>query len=137
MPTIPTPQQRANKLERLRVMEALREIWVTAYEEKEAVFEFKPDQEREAKIFHQALADYRKKINRKSLEFYDIFLKIDAVQLCKPSPTTVKLVRKAKSLSHRSEIVLNVLNDNQSLFKGVSRATPFKDTLDNILDTIK
>jgi hypothetical protein len=103
--------QRATKAERLAVMEALQEIWVTASESPDSVvFQF-PDTlagKKECRSLYDGLNDYRKKIGRKQLENFTLWSAMSSIMLCKdPNGTRVYFRKKQGAVSGRSLVILS------------------------------
>ena len=100
--------QRANQSEMQETLKVLKAFWEKAYNEGQLVFSFNPGEEFDADCIFNSLADYRKKINRRSLEYYLEFKQIQEVALKRPDKLTVVLERKADSMSRRSATIKKV-----------------------------
>lgn len=103
--------QRATKIEREEVMQALKEIWETASEtsgEVEFVFPASPAGQHECRSLYYGLIDFRKKIQKKKLEQYHLWNQINGLQLCKAADDSrVFFRKKIGEVSGRSLVILN------------------------------
>jgi hypothetical protein len=102
-------KQRSTKIEKECAEQVLQGLWESAYNTGSYSITF--DDELTAKRLHEALTDYRKKINRKKLENLPLYNIIQACILKKGNENGqffVKIERKYKLLSDRTSLILSL-----------------------------
>jgi hypothetical protein len=114
-------RQRSTKAERQAAESVLRGLWEKAFKEGEVSVDFGegvPDAEHKAKILHQALGDFRKKIRKKQTENFDLFMMINACSILREGETGVMIKRKPGRFSDRTQTILDVISINPELGLG-------------------
>ncbi len=107
----PAVLQRATKLERQAVADALRSIWSTASESThpvEFLFPPTPAGRKECRSLYDGLTNFRKRVEKRKLEDFHLWKQISSLMLCKSSDDTkVYFRRKFGEVSGRSLVILN------------------------------
>lgn len=112
--SLPGQSQRSTRAEREAVREALQAIWENASEQSQAgllvEFTFPATSEgcREGRSLYDSLLTFRKRTERRKLEQFHLWTKINSLMLCKSKDCSrVYFKRKAGEASGRSLVVLN------------------------------
>jgi hypothetical protein len=117
-----------------RVEEVLKGIWEKAYTDGEFTLEYSEGEESECRKVYFSLNDYRKKINANTLGNYEMFLKIQAVILQKPSDLKIVLTKKSLKVTKTTEAVLNVVNRYPDI---LGKPKTFENPVHAILDGMR
>jgi len=128
--------QRANRLEKAKSEKVLMELWRQAFETGRVSIPFESDCKTEADCIHNSLADFRKKIQKKSLENFELFCIIDKVALKRPSVFEIVLERKPEKFSGRTGMILNLIGRVPELQK-LAPDKVEENGIENILNDFK
>lgn len=127
-------RHRSTKIEMQRVEEVLKGIWEKAYTDGEFTLEYSEGEEGECRKVYFSLNDYRKKINNSSIKNYEMFLKVQAVMLQKPSDLKIVLTKKSLKVTKTTEAVLNVINRHPEI---LGKPKTFDNPVHAILDGMR
>lgn len=111
-------KQRATKVEREAAEAVLRNLFQQAFNLGEVILDYSTEGKEgfyKARILHQALSDYRKKIRRKQTEMFDLWLQIDCIEIRLREKIRVELIKKPGAVSERTQVILNVAQNNPNL----------------------